>query len=125
MTAGSWTSVSGWPPIRRESGPSNHSTRARSLTSPLPSSPPPLFPTPPPSERGADPTWTKLLRASLDSAGYLSTRIVAADTGYEVVQQMQADPAFAAAVDVIGVHYPGPTPAAAFTFNKSIFASEM
>jgi hypothetical protein len=97
----------------------------------LPHLTPPLFPPSPcphptpPSERGADPTWTKLLRASLDSAGYLSTRIVAADTGYEVVQQMQADPAFAAAVDVIGVHYPGPTPAAAFTFNKSIFASEM
>jgi len=77
------------------------------------------------NERGADPTWTKQLRVALDDAGFQSTRIVAADTDWGVVNDMAADPAFAAAVDIIGAHYPNQPPPGAFAFNKSLWASEM
>jgi galactosylceramidase len=62
----------------------------------------------------------------MDAAGYLNTRIVSADTGWEpVVSDMGSNPAYAAAVDVVGAHYPGAPPAAAYHLNKTLFASEM
>jgi hypothetical protein len=62
----------------------------------------------------------------MDAAGYLNTRIVSADTGWEpVVGDMTTDSAYAAAVDVVGAHYPGAPPAAAYKLNKTLFASEM
>ena len=78
------------------------------------------------NERGADPTWTKQLRAALDAAGYRNTRIVSADTDWSgPVNGMTADAAYAAAVDVVGAHYPGKPPAAAYALNKTLWASEM
>lgn len=77
------------------------------------------------NERGADSTWTKQLRQAMDAAGYDNTRIVAGDTGWEIVGQMAADPELAAAIDVVGVHYPGAPPSQVYSLNKSIWASEM
>ena len=78
------------------------------------------------NERGANPEWTVELRKALDSAGYLNTRIVSADTDWAgPVNDMTRIPAYDAAVDIIGAHYPGKPPAAAFALNKTLFASEM
>lgn len=78
------------------------------------------------NERGADVGWTKQLRVAMDAAGYQHTRIVSADTSWnDVVPQMAADPDYAAVVDIIGAHYPGAPPSQAFSFNKSLWASEM
>lgn len=56
--------------------------------------------------------WTKQLRAAMDDAGFTATRIVAADTGQwdPIVDELLADPALAAAVDVVGAHYPTQPP---------------
>ena len=64
-------------------------------------------------------------RAALDDAGFLATRIVAADGGWDIVSDMATNPALAAAVDVVGVHYPGTPPAEAYALNKTLWASEM
>jgi hypothetical protein len=62
----------------------------------------------------------------MDSAGYLQTRIVSADSGWgDVVPEMSSNPEYAASVDVVGAHYPGQPPAAAYALNKTLFASEM
>jgi hypothetical protein len=78
------------------------------------------------NERGANPAWTIELRKALDSAGYLNTRIVSADTDWNgPVTDMTNNAAYDAAVDVIGAHYPGKPPAAAYALNKTLWASEM
>ena len=78
------------------------------------------------NERGMDPDWMVQLRAALDAAGYLQTRLVSADSGWEpVTSDLAANAAYAAAVDVIGAHYPSQPPAAAYALNKTLFASEM
>jgi hypothetical protein len=78
------------------------------------------------NERGADPAWTIALRQALDGAGYQNTRIVSADTDWSTpVNDMHANPAYAAAVDIVGAHYPGAPPQNAFTLNKTLWASEM
>jgi hypothetical protein len=58
------------------------------------------------NERGYDVAWYEQLRTALDAAGYGAVRIVAADSDWSVAGDVAADPAFAAAVSAIGVHYP-------------------
>jgi len=58
------------------------------------------------NERGYNVGWYEQLRTALDSAGYGSVRIVAADSDWSVAGDVAADPAFAKAVSAIGVHYP-------------------
>ena len=78
------------------------------------------------NERGADTAWTVQLRSAMDAAGYMNTRIVSADTSWDpVTTDISTNPAYAAAVDIIGAHYPGQPPALAYTLNKTLFASEM
>lgn len=54
------------------------------------------------------PTYVKALRASLDAAGFHSTQIVGSDgaVGNDEVAAMKSDPAFSAAVPILGAHYP-------------------
>ena len=73
----------------------------------------------------AEDAWIKQLRAALDAAGYVNTRLVAKDTNWGVATDMAADPALAAAIDVVGAHYPSQPPAVAYTLNKTLWASEM
>ena len=54
-----------------------------------------------------DDTYIKTLRRMLDAGGFNGTRIVAPDGGYGVCADMAADPELSAAVDVVGLHYPG------------------
>ena len=78
------------------------------------------------NERNYDSGWIKDLRAALDGAGYVNTRLVASDEGWEsIVTDMTNDPELRAAVDIVGAHYPGQPPAAAYALNRSLWASEM
>lgn len=60
------------------------------------------------NETHYDVAWIKQLKGALQAAG-LSTRIIAADqvNTWNIADDMTADPALNAAVDVVGVHYPG------------------
>ena len=77
------------------------------------------------NENACDANWVKSLRGALDAAGFETTRIVAADGDWSVADAMTRDPTFAAAVDVLGVHYPTMPPTAAVSLDKTIYASEM
>ncbi len=57
------------------------------------------------NERGFDKSWYENLKSTLTSRGY-PTKVVAADSDWTVADAMAVDPAFKAAVDVVGVHYP-------------------
>ena len=50
--------------------------------------------------------WFVKFRQALDSHGYGDVQLVAGDNGWEVAPAMEKDPAFNAAVSVVGVHYP-------------------
>jgi len=57
------------------------------------------------NERGYDEAWYENLDATLAAKGY-ATKLVGADSGWGVADDIVSDPAFAAAVDIIGAHYP-------------------
>ena len=87
------------------------------------------------NERGYDRRWYEALRAALDAAGYGSVELVAGDGGWAVAGALLDDPAFAAAVDIVGVHYPCSggnggdaascrSPADAAALGKPLWASE-
>ena len=59
------------------------------------------------NERSYNKTYLEILRSTLDSAGYGSTRIVAPDSGFtSVANDINSDPVFASAVWGLGAHYP-------------------
>lgn len=59
------------------------------------------------NERAPDTAWYVSFRKALDAAGYSRVKLVAADNaGFGVVDDALADPAFADAVDIVGIHYP-------------------
>jgi O-glycosyl hydrolase len=86
------------------------------------------------NEKGHNKTWYENLRAALDKYGYQSLQIVGDDSvRWGVADDMVADSAFAAAVDVVGVHYPCgylkpaltcPSTANALATGKPLWASE-
>jgi hypothetical protein len=79
--------------------------------------------------------WFIKLKSALANAG-LATKIIGWDSGWSVADSMVSDPAFNAAVDVVGVHYPcgngdgdpadvcDTTTANARSLNKPLWASE-
>jgi O-glycosyl hydrolase len=72
------------------------------------------------NEKGHDKTWYENLRRALNANGYGSVKIVGDDSvGWKVADDMVADPAFAAAVDVVGVHYPCGYKSASTTCNST------
>ncbi|KAA2250966.1 galactosylceramidase [Solihabitans fulvus] len=85
------------------------------------------------NERGYDKGWYENLHAAVANAGY-PTRIVGADSGWDVADAMMSDPAFNASVDIVGTHYPcqgdgGPADVCSTTANslatgKPLWASE-
>jgi O-glycosyl hydrolase len=58
------------------------------------------------NERGHDKTWYENLKRALVANGYGAVKVVADDTNWSTADDVVSDPAFAAAVDVIGSHYP-------------------
>ncbi|MEU1802605.1 NPCBM/NEW2 domain-containing protein [Streptomyces sp. NPDC019937] len=57
------------------------------------------------NERGYDKTWYERTHTALREHGY-ATRLVGADSGWEVADDILKDDAFAGSVDIIGAHYP-------------------
>ncbi len=58
------------------------------------------------NERGYDKGWYEKLRSSLNANGFGAVKVVGADSGWDVANDMVSDSAFNNAVDVIGAHYP-------------------
>lgn len=84
------------------------------------------------NERNWNAGWYKNLKSALLSKGY-ATKVVAADSGWEVADAMATDSAFKNAVDIVGVHYPCgylgdfkscPSTPAARALGKPLWASE-
>lgn len=57
------------------------------------------------NERGYNVDWFKKLKSTLTVKGY-DTKVVAAESGWDVADALKNDPEFNDAVDVVGVHYP-------------------
>ncbi|WP_433206746.1 ricin-type beta-trefoil lectin domain protein [Dactylosporangium sp. CS-047395] len=57
------------------------------------------------NERGYDKGWYERLKSALNSRGYANVKVVADDTSWDPANDVVSDPAFAAAVDVLGSHY--------------------
>ena len=73
--------------------------------------------------------WIKLLRRSLDAAGFQNTGIVGTDDGgepgWKIVEEIGADPELRAAVARVGYHYPiFQSPVAARNCGCPLWASE-
>ncbi len=86
------------------------------------------------NEKGFNESWYESLHSTLAADGF-STKVVGADDSgsWAVADSMQATPAFAAAVDIVGVHYPCgylstetscPSTANAIATGKQLWASE-
>ncbi|MDH6553952.1 O-glycosyl hydrolase [Streptomyces sp. SAI-117] len=85
------------------------------------------------NERGYNVSWYQQLRTALDSNGYGSVKLVAADSDWAVANDINSNQAFASAVSAIGTHYPCgyrsaqtncSVPAAALSSGKPLWASE-
>ncbi|NUP48626.1 MAG: galactosylceramidase [Catenulispora sp.] len=84
------------------------------------------------NERGYNKGWYESLKSALTSHGY-ATKVVAADSGWDVADAMVADSTFNNSVDIVGVHYPCgylgsftscPSTANAQSLGKPLWASE-
>jgi galactosylceramidase len=64
------------------------------------------------NERSYNTTFIKTMRKKLDAAGLEHVRTIAADNfggkAWDIARDMEKDPELLAAVDIIGVHVPGP-----------------
>jgi len=58
------------------------------------------------NERGYDISWYEQLRAALNANGYSAVQVVGADSDWSVANDLSTNSAFAAAVNIVGVHYP-------------------
>ncbi|WP_405577593.1 ricin-type beta-trefoil lectin domain protein [Streptomyces sp. NBC_01190] len=85
------------------------------------------------NERGYNIAWYEQLRTALNSNGYGAIKIVAADSDWSVANDVDSNPAFAAAVGILGTHYPCgyrsaqtncAVPSAATSSGKQLWASE-
>lgn len=86
------------------------------------------------NERGYNKTFYETLNSALKSNG-LATKIVGADSGWDVADAMVSDATFNKAIDIVGVHYPCtggdggsatscPNTANAKSLGKPLWASE-
>uniref|UniRef100_UPI00358E1542 galactocerebrosidase n=1 Tax=Myxine glutinosa TaxID=7769 RepID=UPI00358E1542 len=77
------------------------------------------------NERRYNSTYIKVLRQTLDKAGLHSVGIIASDSKWQIVKDIVSDVELSAAIDVIGVHYPGTSsPPAARATKKPLWSSE-
>jgi len=58
------------------------------------------------NERASDATYAKTLRKTLDAAGFANTTLVAKDGDKGICDDMAKDKDYAAAIGVVGLHYP-------------------
>jgi O-glycosyl hydrolase len=72
------------------------------------------------NEKHHDKAWSEKLRPALNAHGYGAVKVISDDSvGWKVADDMQADPAFKSAVDIVGVHYPCGYKSAATTCNST------
>jgi hypothetical protein len=86
------------------------------------------------NERGYNISWYEQLRSTLNADGYSAVTIVGADSDWSVANDVDSNSTFAAAVGVIGEHYPCggdggsadtcSTTSAALSSGKPLWASE-
>jgi O-glycosyl hydrolase len=85
------------------------------------------------NERGYNISWYEQLRSALNTNGYGSVKIVAADSDWNVANDVNSNSAFAASVNILGAHYPCgyrsaqsncAVPSAATSSGKQLWASE-
>jgi O-glycosyl hydrolase len=87
------------------------------------------------NERGFVKSWYESLRGALNANGFSALKVVADDasSGWAVADAVAGDPAFAAAVDIVGTHYvcgyrsaqsTCPSTANALATGKPLWASE-
>lgn len=78
------------------------------------------------NERASDGEYAKTLRKTLDDAGFKNTRLVAKDGDKTICDDMAKDAEYAAAIDIIGLHYPSDFAnySVCHSLNKPIWASE-
>eukprot|EP00039_Didymoeca_costata_P019847 m.339152 g.339152 ORF g.339152 m.339152 type:complete len:813 (+) comp18686_c0_seq1:84-2522(+) len=78
------------------------------------------------NERSSSATYVKYLKSVLLKNGQGNTKIVAKDGGADICQDMAADPEYAAAIDIIGLHYPSDynNYSLCHSLNKPFWASE-
>ncbi|CAG5133964.1 unnamed protein product [Candidula unifasciata] len=77
------------------------------------------------NERNYDVNYIKTLRSTLDKRGFQNTLIVAADGGWDIVNDIQKDAQLSAIIYAVGVHYPGTnSPTSAQTSGHALWASE-
>ncbi len=86
------------------------------------------------NERGYNISWYEQLRSTLNADGYSAVTIVGADSDWSIANDVDSNSTFAAAVGVIGEHYPCggdggsadacSTTSAALSSGKPLWASE-
>src|SRR5689334_3931115 len=85
------------------------------------------------NERGYNISWYEQLRSALNSSGYSGVTIVGADSDWTIANDIDSNSAFAAAVGILGAHYPCgyrssqsncSVPSAATSSGKQLWASE-
>jgi len=78
------------------------------------------------NEKLSDAAYVKALRAALNREGFAATQIVAKDGWADICANLASDPEYAAAVDVVGLHYPDDFVdyAVCHSFGKPVWASE-
>eukprot|EP00057_Strongylocentrotus_purpuratus_P033022 XP_789829.3 PREDICTED: galactocerebrosidase [Strongylocentrotus purpuratus] len=59
------------------------------------------------NEKSYTKDYIKLLRKTLDSSGFQNVQLVASDGKFEISYDILTDPELAAAVSILGFHYPG------------------
>ena len=86
------------------------------------------------NERGYNKSWYESLQSALKANG-LTTKVVGADSGWDVADAMVSDSTFNSSIDIVGVHYPCtggdggsatscPSTTNAQSLNKPLWASE-
>ncbi|KAJ9449391.1 putative galactocerebrosidase [Diplonema papillatum] len=81
------------------------------------------------NERPATYSYAKALKDTLAAAGFSRIQLVAKDAAADICDELTANPAFAAVVDVVGLHYPSDYAnnsgyAVCHELNKPLWASE-
>jgi len=86
------------------------------------------------NERGYNISWYEQLRSTLNSSGYSAVQIVGADSDWSIATDVDSNSTFAAAVNILGAHYPCggdggsadtcSTTSAALSSGKQLWASE-
>ena len=77
------------------------------------------------NERNYDADWVIRLRRALDARGHSAVTIVAADTSFGVCDDFAKNATLAAAIGVVGAHYPITRPGTSKPIPGMVFCTEI